>query len=112
MWQYGGREIAELVLKARFWPLVDAREGSHLLVGMRMADDLRAKMEMMNVAAEGLLALGASYCSCSFFRLIQLSWHHRMFAIPSANLIAPVNGIVMGCTPTRCEVQLEDLKVI
>ncbi len=102
MWQYGGRENAELVLKARFWPLVDARELSHLLMGMRMADDFRAKMEMMNVAAEGLRA---SYCSCPFFRLIQLSWHHRMFTIPSAHLIAPVNGILMGCTPNRCEVQ-------
>ncbi len=105
MWLYGGREIVELVLKARFWPLADAREVSHLLVGMRMADDFRAEMAI-RPAAEGLLALGASYCSCSFCHLIQWSWHHRMFAVHSPNLIAPVNGILMGCTPTRCEVQL------
>jgi len=60
----------------------------------------------MKLAAEGLLALGASYSSCSFFRLIQRSWHHRMFAIPSPNLIAPVNGILMGCAPTRCDARL------
>ena len=65
MWLYGGREIVELVLKARFWPLADAREVSHLLVGMRMAEESGNGDEASR--AEGLPAIGASYSSCSFF---------------------------------------------